>query len=202
MPGLVPTPMPAPMPTSVPAPVFRLGSPAVLFSRCIPAPAASAVLFSLSSAPGFYSRSSALLSSRLMPAPVISCYRILAFLLLFPVLGPPLSLKSSPLRTFKQTLSDKPLPCTSTSCAKPLRMFLALSLYNPTNNNKGKRNFDTALINSYLLASNHNQKKVRLSFAGYRCPNTVKWNRLLQLDLLNPKPVCIIKAISLTAALF
>lgn len=96
-----------------------------------------------------------------------------------------------------------------TSLIKPLYLFLTLgaynlnnhnALYNLTNNNKGKQVFNTAFINSCLLAGNHNQEKVDLSFTGCGCLDAVKLNQ--QLDLLDLKSVCIIKAISLAAALF
>lgn len=99
----------------------------------------------------------------------------------------------------------------STSSTKPLCLFSALgtynpdnnnSFYNPTNTNKCKRDFDITFINSRLLASNHDQKEVDLSFAGCGYPNSVKFNRSWQLDLFDPKPVSIIETISLAAALF
>lgn len=97
------------------------------------------------------------------------------------------------------------------SPAKPLCLFLALSalnpdnnngLYNLTNENKSKWGIDTAFINSYSLVGNHDYEEVDLSFVGYKCPLAVKFNQLWQLDLLDPKLVGIIKAISLVAALF
>lgn len=67
-----------------------------------------------------YPRSLAILLSRCVPIPAvstgfsffchtpISCCRILNFLLLFPILSPPLLLGFSLLRIFKQFLSDEP----------------------------------------------------------------------------------------------
>ena len=75
----------------------------------------------------------------------------------------------------------------STRLAKPLCPFSALDTYNPDNNNglhnptntnKLKQDFDTAFINSYLLAGNHDQEEVDLSFAGCKCLDVVKFNRL------------------------
>lgn len=75
-------------------------------------------------------------------------------------------------------------------------------LYNPTNNNKYKRDFNMIFINSRLLASNHYQKDVDLSVASCGYPIIVKLNQSLQLDLFDLKPVCIIKAILLAVTLF
>ena len=56
-----------------------------------------------------YFGSSIVLLSGYVPAPVIiSCCRIPAFMLLFPLLSLPLSLEPLLLRIFKQSLSDKP----------------------------------------------------------------------------------------------
>lgn len=99
----------------------------------------------------------------------------------------------------------------STRSIKFFCPFSGLSTYNPDNNNssynlinnnKRKQSFDTIIINSCLLVSNYNQEELDLSFTGYRCLDTVKLNQLWQLDLLDPKPICIIKAILLVAALF
>ena len=65
----------------------------------------------------------------------------------------------------------------STSPAKSLRLFPALSVYNLINNNKSKRDFDTAFINFCPLAGNNDQEEVGLSFAGCGCPDAVKLNR-------------------------
>ena len=180
--ALVPTPMPALVPTLMPAPVPAFfscpGSFVVLSSDCLPALAA--------------------VSRRALMSPL-------------PVLGPPLLLGPSPLRTFKQSLSDEPRPRVSTSPAKLLHPFPALGAlnpndnngsYNPTDKNKCKRGFDIAFISSRPLAGNHDKEEVDLSFAGCGCPAAVKLNRSWQLDLLDPKPVCIIKAIPLASALF
>ena len=76
-----------------------------------------------------------------------------------------------------------------TSFTKLFCPFPALGAYNPgdnngsynlTNNNKCKRNFDTTFLNSCLLADNHNEEEIGLSFAGYKYSNAVKLNRLWQ----------------------
>lgn len=94
---------------------------------------------------------------------------------------------------------------------KPFYLFPALGAYNlddnnnfhnPTNTNELKRGFDTTFITSCLLAGNHNQEEIDLRFAGCGCSDAIKFNRSWQLDLLDPKPVCIIEAIPLAAALF
>lgn len=97
---------------------------------------------------------------------------------------------------------DESWPCMLTSLIKPFRPFSALDLYNLTNNNKCKRNFDIAFLTSRLLADNHDQEKIDLSFAGCSCPDTGTLNRSWQLDLLDLMPICIIEVIPLVAALF
>ena len=170
--------MPVLTPAPLPTPLSRPRSPVVLLSGCMPAPTA------------------------------VSCQAFMSPLLM---LSLPLCLELSPLRTFKQSLSDKPWPRVSTSLSKPFYLFSALGAlnpnnisgsYNPINKNKRKWGFNTAFINSRLLAGNHDEKELDLSFAGSGCPALVKLNRSWQLDLLDPKPVCIIKAIPLTAASF
>lgn len=73
----------------------------------------------------------------------------------------------------------------SISPIKFFYLFLALGvynpdnnngLYNPTNTNKLKWSFDTTFINSCLLAGNHNQKKVDLSFENCGCSDAIKFN--------------------------
>ena len=160
VPALVPTPVPALGPALVPA----------LMSAPMPAfvPALVPVLISRP-------RSLALLSSCHAS---ISCYGILALLLLLlTMLGLLLFLGFSPLRTFKQSLLDKPSPRVSTSPAKFFCLFLALGAYNSTNTNERKWGFDTIFINSCLLAGNHDQKEVDLSFASCRYSDTVKLNK-------------------------
>ena len=188
-PYFVPAPMPALMPalmptlvlTLMPAFLSHLGSPVVLSSNCVPTPTAV-----------FYYGIPALMSP------------------LF-VIDPPLLFGPLSFRTFKQFLSDEPWPRMSTRPAKPLCLFPALGAlnlnnnngsYNPTNHNKCKRGFNTAFINSHPLAGNHDQKEVDLSFGSCGCPVAVKLNRSWQLNLLDLKPVCIIKAIPLAVALF
>lgn len=141
----------------------------------------------------------------------ISCRRISALLLPLFVFGSLFFLGSSTLKTFKQFLSDEPWCHISISLTK---LFCAFSvfdvynsdnnngLYNPTNNNKRKWSFNTTFINFRLFASKYDQEKVDLSFAGYECLNAVKLNWSWQLNLIDPKPVCIIKAILLVVALF
>lgn len=106
-----------------------------------------------------------LLSSYLFASVAVFCCGILALLLPLSVLSPPLPLESSPLRTFKQSLSDESRPRRSTNSAKLFCLFLAFGAYNPddnnksynpTDNNKRKRGFDSVFINSCPLASNHN----------------------------------------------
>ena len=161
---LVPAFMPASISTPMPAAFSCLGSPVVLLSSRVSVPAA------------------------------VSCRRIPALMSPLLVLGPPLPFKPLLLKTFKQFLSDEPQPRMSTSPVKPFCLFLAFgtanlddnnSLYNLTNNNKRKRGFNTLFINSRLLADNHDQKKIDLSFAKCKYPATVKLNQLWQLDLLD-----------------
>ena len=135
MPALVPAFVPAPVPALMPAPLLApMPTP---FSR---------------------SGSFVVLSSGCVPAPAtISCRALMSPFL---VLGLSLPLGPSPLRTFKQSLSDEPWPCVSTSPAKPLHPFPALGALNPDNNNasynptdkyKCKWGFDTAFINSRII---------------------------------------------------
>lgn len=199
MPTHIPAIVPASMPALVPAPMLALvtipvscpESPAVLSSRCMPAPSASAALSSLCHA-------------------LVSHCRISALLSPLPIVGPSLAFRSSPIRIFKQSMPDKAWPCVSISSAKPFCLFSALGAYNPDNNdglynltniNKYKWGFDTTFNNSCQFASNHDQEEVNLSFVGYGCPNGVKFNQSWELNLLNPKPVCIIEAMPFTAAL-
>ena len=177
-PRFVPAPMPAFILIFVSAPFSRPGSPVILLSGYVPAPA------------------------------TVFCCGILAFLLPLPVLGPSLPLGLLLLRTFKQSLSNKPQPRILTSHTELFHPFLALdmlnfdnnnNLYNPTNNNKRKRDFNTAFINSRPLAGNYNQKEVDFSFTDCGCSNVVKLNRSWQLDLLDLTLVCIIEAILLAA---
>lgn len=72
----------------------------------------------------------------------------------------------------------------------------------PDRHHKYKRTFDTAFINSCSLAGNYAQEEIELSFAGWKCPAFVKLNQSWQLDLFDPKPVCVIETILLAAALF
>lgn len=183
--------------------IFYSGSSTVLLSRYMPAPisysGSLAILLSCYvPIPVSCSRSSTVLLSCYIPTLVASaifsllCHasisqcRISALLLLLPVLGLPLPLRSLSLKTFKQSLLDELQPYMSTSPAKPLCPFPALgiynldnnnSLYNPINSNKLKRSFDTVFINSCLLAGNHDKKEVDLSFEECGQPNAVKFNQ-------------------------
>lgn len=171
---LLPCSLPAPLPALMSAlvlapllaPVSYLRSFAVLLSGCVPALTVFTALFLLYHA-------------------FISNCKISALLLLLFVLGSPLFLGPSLLRTFKQFLSDELWPRMSTSSAKCFCPFLALSMYNPddnnnlynsTNSNKCKQDFNMMFINSRLLASNHDQREVDLSIASCRYPTIVKLN--------------------------
>lgn len=141
----------------------------------------------------------------LRDTPVSYC-RIPALLAPLSVLGPFFLLGFSPIRIFQWSLSDGPWLRMSTSVAKRLCLFSAFGAYNPDNNNslynltntnKCKRSFDTTFINSRPLTGNHNQEEMDLSFTGCGYPDVVKFNQLWQLNLLDPKPVCIIEAICL-----
>ncbi len=52
------------------------------------------------------------------------------------------------------------------------------------------------------LAKDHTREEVDLSFADCHCLAVVKANRTWQWELLNPKPVCVVEAIPLAAAIF
>ncbi len=137
-----------------------------------------------------------------LPMPALSSPPMLA-LSSRSVLGPtPTRLTSSALKTFKQALSDESLGRQSTSpcLAELLCLFPTLGPLPKKSN--CKRLFDTAFINSLPLARNHTAEEVDLSFGKCRCPAPVKLNQLWQLELLDRKPVYIIEAIPLTAALF
>lgn len=88
VPAIVPTPVPALILTLVTTPISCLASLAILSSYCVPVPAAFAALSSSSHAS-------------------VSYRGILALLFLLPVLGLPLRLRSSPIKTFKQSLSNE-----------------------------------------------------------------------------------------------
>lgn len=132
--------------TLVPTLVSCPGSLAVFLSSYVPVLVASAAFF--------------------LPYHIIvSCCGILALLLPLFVLLPLLHLELSPLKIFKPFLSNKFWPNMSTSLTKLLCFCLALgaynsdnynSLYNLTNNNERKRDFNTVFINSCPLANNHN----------------------------------------------
>lgn len=123
-----------------------------------------------------------------------------AVLLLLPMLGLTFPhLASTTLRTFKRALSDDFLR-RSTSFAESLCPVPLFSLL-PNKTNR-KRIFNIAFINSCPLAGNHAQKKVDLSFAKCGCSTTVKLNWLWHLVFLDPKPVYIMEAIPLAAAIY
>lgn len=75
-------------------------------------------------------------------------------------------------------------------------------LYNPINTNKRQRGFDIVFINFRFLVGNHEKKEIDLIFAGCGYSDAIKLNRSWQLDLLDFKPVYILEAIALAAALF
>lgn len=179
------------LPRSMPAPMFALVH--ALLPALIPALLPALVL-----SPVFLLRSSAILLSCHMSISVKSavfflpCYAldsrrgILALQLPLPIFSLLFLLGSSTLKTFKQSLSNKSRPHISASPTKTLCLFLALGvynldnnngLYNPTNNIKHKRDFDTMFINYCPLASNHDQKEMDWSFASSRCLDVVKLNR-------------------------
>ena len=187
LPCFVSAPMPTCVPALIPALIFHTRSPTILSSRYVP------TLVSYLGSPTILMSRHTLVFRHEIPALLLS---------LLSVLGLPLLLQFLSIKIFKQFLSDKPWLCVSTSAAKPFCPFLAFGAYNPTNNNERKRGFNTAFINSYSLAHNYNHKEMHLSFAGCRCLDVVKLNKLWQLNLLDPKLVCIIKAISLAATLF
>ena len=126
--------------------------------------------------------------------------RSLAVLLPLPVfsLTPPY-LASTAFRTFKQALSDELLR-HSTSHIELFCPFPSLGLLLDKTNRK--RTLDIAFINSRPLAGNHAWEEVDLSFAECGCLAVVKLNRLWQLELPDLKPVCIMEATSLAAAIF
>lgn len=98
---------------------------------------------------------------------------LLSHLMLDPT---PTHLISSAHGTFKQALSDESLYHHSTSQAKRLCPFLILGPL--SEKSERKRLFDMVFINSRPLASNHTIKEICLSFGEYRCPSSVKLNRL------------------------
>ena len=164
IPGFMPALIPALVPALLPALVSHSGCPAILSSRYMSAFVSrswsSAVFWSccVSALAGFTAFSS--------PCYAFNFYcTIPALLLLFPsILGPSLLLRSSSVRIFKQSLSDKLQLRISTSIVKYFCSFSILGMYNPyknngsynqTNNNKCKRGFDIIVINSRPLAGNH-----------------------------------------------
>ena len=110
---------------------------------------------------------------------------------------------SSAFRIFKQVLSDKSLGRRSTNESQPSKTSLSISNSWPVAQKRNcKRPFDIAFITSRLFTANHIIKEIDLSFGKCECPAPVKFNQLWQLELLNRKPVCILKTIFLVAALF
>ena len=169
--------------------VSHLRSPALL-SSCSGSHTCLLPLFACSKTP-------IALSSCPVPAPVPGSP---AVLLPLPVLGPtPPHLVYTALKTFKRALSDKPWR-RSTSPAKPLCPVPPLGLL--PGKTDCKRTFDTAFINSRQLPGNYAWEEFDLSFAECGYPAAVKLNRSWQLELLNPKPVCIMEAIPLATAIF
>lgn len=88
----------------------------------------------------------------------------------------PTYLVSSALKTFKPVLSDEPLYRHLTSLTDPFCLFSTPGLL--PMNNKRKRLFDKAFINSRLFVGNHTAKEFDLSFEECGCPALVKFNRL------------------------
>lgn len=126
-----------------------------------------------------------------------------ALLLPCPLPGPVLShLKYLALKIFKQLLSDEFWLRLSSSLTQLFCLFPILGLYNLINNTKLKWTFYITFINSRPLVNNHAQKEFDQSFAGCKCLTAVKLNQSWQLDILDPKPVSIMEAISLIVALF
>ncbi len=81
--------------------------------------------------------------------------------------------------------------------------FSSSPVLSPTSRISKKRSFDKVFdINSRLLAKDHTGEEVDLSFVGCHYPAAVKDNRAWQRELLNPKPICMVEAIPLGAAIF
>lgn len=102
-------------------------------------------------------------------------------------------------KSFKQALSNKFLRHLS-SLAKFLCLFLLFDLlFNKINH---KQTFDIAFINLCLLADNYGLEIVDISFVECSSLNAGRSNWLKKLELLNPKLVCIIKAIFFAVSIF
>ena len=118
------------------------------------------------------------LLSRFVPA-LLSCiiyalwFYAVFFLLSQTMLAPVLILDLA--RKFKQAISDKPLHRYSINLIEPLYPFPPLGLL--SHKIECKWDFNTAFITSHPFVSNHDQKKIDLSFARYGCLTVVKLNR-------------------------
>ena len=128
------------------------------------------------------------------PMPALASYSVLG-------LAPTWFISSAP-KTFKRALSNEPLGRRSTNpnLPEPFCLFPILGLLLEKSN--CKQFFDTIFINSHLLITNYIVKEIDLSFGKCRHFTPVKLNRLWQLELLDYKLVCIIKAVFLVAAIF
>lgn len=97
---------------------------------------------------------------------------------------------------------NKFLSCQSTSLSHTESLYLFFTLGPLSRKSNYKQFFDTIFINSCPHARNHATKEIDLSFEKCGDLIPINFNQSWQLKLLDCKSVCIIKAISLTAALF
>lgn len=124
----------------------------------------------------------------------------LSVLLLYSVFGPAsLYLASTFLKTFNRALLAELLR-RSTSSKEHFYPFLPLVLL--SNKTNRKQTFDIVFINSRLFADNHAQEEIDLSFAECGCLIVVKLNQSWQMELLDLKPVYIIKVIPFATTIF
>lgn len=70
-----------------------------------------------------------------------------------------------------------------------------------TGKDVGKKKFDNTFINTRLLAYNHAEEEMNLSFAGCGCSLRVKLNMSWQIEFLKRRPTCIVEIISLSATI-
>ena len=155
-PRSVPAPVPALVPASIPALMPALfsypGSPFVLSSTCVPAPAT--------------------VSCQAFMSPL----SVLGLLLLFEPSPLRIFNRSLSDEPWPHVLTSLAKPFCAFPALSTLNPDNNNGLYNPTDKSKHKWVFNTAFINSCPLANNHNQEEVDLSFAGCRCPAAVKLN--------------------------
>lgn len=84
-----------------------------------------------------------------------------------------------------------------------LLLFFSSSIFFPTSCIGKKRLFNKTFdINSQPLTKDYTGKEVDIRFISSHCLSAVKANKAWQRELLNSKPVCMIKAIPLTIAIF